>query len=134
MELLGLSSALLEPVIFDRMPLKDRVDSLVSDFVNEGYESRFGPEPVGVLLPPLGFSPFDGWLPIATNRQEIFFCLASIVLYARFKLRLRLGIKVASTWSKDVVTRPRDKLPSSSNHGFVRAFQPKFYDFRLRYQ
>jgi hypothetical protein len=44
--------------------LKERIDSLVSDLLKEGYESRLGPGPVGVCEPEVLFPSFDGWLPM----------------------------------------------------------------------
>lgn len=53
-----------DPGIFDFIELRnDLEEPWVSDFENDGYESRFGPSPVGVLLLAPG-SPFDGWLPM----------------------------------------------------------------------
>lgn len=51
-------SVLDEPGILERMdPLRDALaDSLVSDLLNEGYESRLGPLSLGVSP----FSPLDG--------------------------------------------------------------------------
>ena len=54
-------SADLEPGIFVlRALLKERMDSLVSALLNEGYESKLGPDVVGVCDPVLPFPSFDG--------------------------------------------------------------------------
>jgi len=54
------------PGIFDLIAVrKERDDSFVSDLLNDGYESREGPSPVGVSRPPRFASlSFDGWLPM----------------------------------------------------------------------
>lgn len=63
LEARGLSVDSLLGILVRRALLKDRVDSLVSDLLKDGYESRLGP--VGVCEPLLlpSFS-FDGWLPM----------------------------------------------------------------------
>lgn len=63
----GLSEELLPGIlgIVRNAVLKERDDSLVSDLLNDGYESRLGPvgveEPLLLALPSLSF---DGWLPM----------------------------------------------------------------------
>lgn len=61
MEFLGLSVLPL-PGILDRNPRKDRVESLVSDLLKEGYDWRASPEPAPFLEeePP----SLEVWLPI----------------------------------------------------------------------
>ncbi len=59
----GLSADLLPGIFVLRALRKDRIDSFVSDLLNEGYDSRLGPAPVGVC-DPLLFPSLDGWLPI----------------------------------------------------------------------
>jgi len=68
-ELRGLSVLAEEPGIFDLRVLKDLVESLVSDLLNDGNDCKpsglRSPAPaellgLGVLLP-----SFDGWFPIA---------------------------------------------------------------------
>lgn len=44
----GLSADFPPGILVRRALLKDFMDSLVSDLLNEGYESRLGPGPVGV--------------------------------------------------------------------------------------
>lgn len=67
-ELRGLSPLFPPPGIRVRNAVfNDLVDSLVSDLLNEGYEDRSGPEPVGVCEPdgvPVPFPSFDPALPI----------------------------------------------------------------------
>lgn len=62
----GLSLPLPPGIFVRNAVLSDRADSLVSDLLNEGYESRFGPGPVGVCEPELFLPPpsLDGALPI----------------------------------------------------------------------
>jgi len=54
------------PGIFDLIAVRnERDDSFVSDLLNDGYESREGPSPVGVSLPPrLASLSLEGWLPM----------------------------------------------------------------------
>ena len=55
----GLSRDLLPGILGRRALRSERVDSLVSDLLNDGYESRLGPAPVGVCEPPLLLLSFD---------------------------------------------------------------------------
>ena len=58
------------PGIFVRSAVfSDRADSLVSDLPKDGYESKFGPGPVGVCEPELLLPSFDGALPILSIRN-----------------------------------------------------------------
>lgn len=62
-------SPLFEPpgIRVRRAVFNDLVDSLVSDLLNEGYDDRSGPEPVGVCEPdgvPVPFPSFDPALPM----------------------------------------------------------------------
>lgn len=66
-ELRGLSVFEDVPGILDLIdPLRDRADSLVSDLLNEGYESSDGP-PFSEEAP--SCLSFEGWLPIALARM-----------------------------------------------------------------
>lgn len=49
-------------------------DSRVSDLLKDGYESRLGPDPVGVCEPGVLFPSFslDGELPILTISDRLF--------------------------------------------------------------
>ena len=65
-ELRGLSPDFPLPGILVRSAVfKDLVDSRVSDLLNDGYEDRSGPEPVGVCEPDgVPFPSFDPALPM----------------------------------------------------------------------
>lgn len=63
-EPLGLSADLPPGILVRSEFLNERMDSLVSDLLNEGYESRDGPGPVGVCEPEVLLPSLDGWLPI----------------------------------------------------------------------
>lgn len=66
-EFLGLSTLPL-PGILDRNPRKERVESLVSDLLNEGYDERASPEGEPFLdeAPP----SLEDWLPIVNQVCE----------------------------------------------------------------
>lgn len=57
---LGLSADLPPGILVRREFLNERIDSFVSDLLNEGYESRDGPGPVGVCEPEVLLPSFDG--------------------------------------------------------------------------
>jgi len=63
----GLSADFPPGILVRKALLKDRMLSLVSDLLNEGYESRLGPGPVGVWEPVLLLPSLDGWLPIIVH-------------------------------------------------------------------
>ena len=63
----GLSADLLPGILVRSEFLNERIDSLVSDLLNEGYESSAGPGPVGVCEPEVLLPSFDGWLPILSE-------------------------------------------------------------------
>ena len=84
-ELRGLSPDLPLPGIFVRSAvLRDLVDSLVSDLLKDGYESRLGPVPVGVCEPDGVLFPsllsFEGALPILTSPYRNLFQALSLSL------------------------------------------------------
>lgn len=56
----GLSLDLEPGILVLRALLNERIDSLVSDLLKDGYESRLGPPAVGVCDPVLLFPSFDG--------------------------------------------------------------------------
>lgn len=60
----GLSADLPPGILVRNEFLKERMDSFVSDLLNEGYESKVGPGPVGVCEPEVLLPSLDGWLPI----------------------------------------------------------------------
>lgn len=62
----GLSKDLLPGILVRRADRKERVDSFVSDLLNDGYESKLGPGPVGVWEPEPRPS-FDGWFPMTAT-------------------------------------------------------------------
>lgn len=63
---LGLSADLLPGILVRKALLKERMLSLVSDLLKEGYESSAGPGPVGVCEPVLLLPSLDGWFPIVS--------------------------------------------------------------------
>ena len=51
--------------------LNERIDSLVSALLNEGYESRAGPGPVGVCDPDVLLPSLDGVFPMVNDAAVV---------------------------------------------------------------
>lgn len=66
----GLSADLPPGILVRKEFLKERMDSLVSVLLNEGYESNVGPGPVGVCEPDVLLPSLDGWLPIIARSRD----------------------------------------------------------------
>jgi hypothetical protein len=75
----GLSALLLPGILVLSAALKDRVDSFVSALLNDGYESRLGPGPVGVWEPEL-LPSLEGVLPMMPRQLHRLLLVSSMLL------------------------------------------------------
>jgi len=78
----GLSDDFVPGILVLMALLNDRVDSFVSDLLNDGYEPSAGPGPVGVREP-LVPSSFDCWFPILTKLSR---CLPCASLFSAVQM------------------------------------------------
>ena len=67
----GLSADLPPGILVRNEFLNERIDSLVSALLNEGYESRAGPGPVGVCDPDVLLPSLDGVFPMVNDAAVV---------------------------------------------------------------